>query len=82
MAKTPIKKEILNTLFLRAKECIKEGERDKARDFADRGLVYVASKRGEGMKVDDLIDDVKIETWLMRFWVFLENNQLLLGEKY
>lgn len=76
---TKPKKEVLNTLFIRAKKAIKEGNKDLARDSADMGLVYCAIQRQEGMEVSEHIDGVKIETWLMRFWVFLENNGLMLG---
>ena len=75
-----IKKEVLNTTFIKAKEALKAGDKDLARDSADLGLCYCAIKRQEGMGVEEMIDGVKIETWLMRFWVFLENNKLLLDE--
>ena len=75
-----VKKEVLNTLFLRAKKAIKDGDEKLARDSADMGLVYTAIQRQEGADVTDIIEGIPIETWLMRFWVFLENNGLLLDE--
>ena len=30
------------------------------------------------MSGDDLIEDVKINLWLERFWMFLENKKLML----
>ena len=74
------KKEVLNTLFIRAKKAIKDGDEDLARDSADMGLVYAAIQRQEGADIEDIIEGVPIKTWLMRFWVFLENNGLLLDE--
>jgi hypothetical protein len=38
----------------------------------------VASKRKDGWGVDDILEGTKVETWLMRFWVKLENNNLML----
>ena len=32
------------------------------------------------MDIDDTLDDVRIGLWLERFWYFLENNNLLLGQ--
>ena len=31
-----------------------------------------------GMDVEDLLEDVKINLWLERFWMFLENKNLML----
>ena len=54
------------------------GERNKARDYCDMGIAYVAGKKENGMSGDDLIEDVKINLWLERFWMFLENKNLML----
>jgi hypothetical protein len=63
----------------KAKEFIKLGERDKARDYCDMGIAYVTDKKiNDGMRGNDLIEDVKINLWLERFWMFLENKNLLL----
>jgi hypothetical protein len=36
------------------------------------------SKELDGLKDDDSIEGVKVDLWLTRFWVFLENNELIL----
>ena len=33
-----------------------------------------------GIKAEDYIENVKVGLWLERFWYFLENNNLLLGD--
>ena len=30
------------------------------------------------MESKDLIEDVRVELWLERFWMYLENNKLML----
>jgi hypothetical protein len=57
---------------------LKAGEMDKARDYADMGIAWVAEKRIEGYGAKDLIEDIRVELWLERFWMFLENNHLML----
>ena len=43
------------------------------------GIAYVTDKKiNEDMEGNDLIEDVKINLWLERFWMFLENKNLLL----
>ena len=44
----------------------------------DMGIAYVAEKRIEGYDAKDLIEDVRVELWLERFWMKLENWGLLL----
>ena len=73
-----IQKQILGHCFDKEKERYKEGNKDKARDYCDMGIAYVAQKRSEGYEATDEIEDVRIELWLERFWMFLENKNLLL----
>ena len=73
-----VEKQVLHHCFDKAKEFIKLGERDKARDYCDMGIAYVAGKKENGMEGDDLIEDVRINLWLERFWMFLENKILML----
>ena len=74
-----VKRQILHNCLDKAKEFIKLGERDKARDYCDMGIAYVAGKKiYGGMKGEDLIEDVRINLWLERFWMFLENKNLML----
>jgi hypothetical protein len=42
------------------------------------GIAWVAEKRIEGYDAKDTIEDVRVELWLERFWMFLENKGLLL----
>ena len=42
------------------------------------GIAYVAGKKLDGASGDDLIEDVRINLWLERFWMFLENKNLML----
>ncbi len=72
------KKQVLHYCLDQAKEFIKLGERNKARDYCDMGIAYVAGKKENGMDGEELIEDVKINLWLERFWVFLENKNLML----
>ena len=72
------KKQVLHYCFAKAKEFIKLGDRDKARDYCDMGIAFVAEKRIEGYEAKDTIEDVRVELWLERFWMFLENKKLLL----
>ena len=64
--------------YEQARKALDGGDRDKARDLADLGIVQVATARGEGLGADDTLDDVRIGLWLERFWYFLENNKLML----
>lgn len=73
-----VEKQVLHHCFAKAKENFKLGEKDKARDYCDMGIAYVAGKRSEGFDAKDEIEEVRIELWLERFWMFLENKGLLL----
>ena len=73
-----IKKQVLHHCLDQAKEMFKLGEQDEARDYLDMGIAYVAEKRIEGYDAKDLIEDVRVELWLERFWMKLENWGLLL----
>lgn len=73
-----VKKQVLHHCLSQAKLMFKQGNRNKARDYADMGIAYVAQKRSEGYKATDTIEEVRVELWLERFWMFLENKGLLL----
>ena len=62
----------------RAKECFRLGETDKARDYCDMGIAFVREKRSAGALAKDEIEGVRVELWLERFWMFLENKKLML----
>ena len=42
------------------------------------GIGFCASKKEKGMNGEDLIEGVKINLWLERFWMKLENWNLML----
>lgn len=74
-----VKRQILHNCLAQAKHFITLGERDKARDYCDMGIGFCASKKEiNGMQGEDLIEGVKINLWLERFWMFLENKNLML----
>lgn len=73
-----IEKQNLHYCFDQAKTFYKAGEKSKARDYCDMGIAYVAEKKENGMDGEDLIEDVRINLWLERFWMFLENKNLML----
>ena len=72
-------KSVLHHCFAKAKEMYSEGNKDKARDYCDMGIAYVAGKREKNeLGAKDLLEGVKVELWLERFWMFLENKKLML----
>tara|TARA_R110000803_G_scaffold41011_2_gene88370 strand:- start:7894 stop:8121 length:228 start_codon:yes stop_codon:yes gene_type:complete len=73
-----IQKQVLHHCLSKAKEHYKQGNGDKARDYCDMGIAFVANKRIDGYGAKDLIEDVKVELWFERFWMFLENKNLML----
>ena len=73
-----VQKQILHHCFDQAKQQYKSGNKDKARDYCDMGIAYVAEKRIEGYGAKDTIEDIRVELWLERFWMFLENKNLML----
>jgi len=68
----------LHRHFQKAKMFIERKDNDKARDYCDMGIAYVAQKKEDGASGEDLIENVKINLWLERFWMLLENNKLML----
>lgn len=72
------KRQILHHCYDKAKEHLLLNEKDKARDYFDMGIAFVATKRGEGYEVMYEIEGVTIRLWLERFWIGLEKNNLLL----
>ena len=73
-----VEKQILHHCLAQAKYFFKLGDGDKARDYIDMGIAYTASRKINGMKGEDIVEGVKINLWLERFWMFLENKNLLL----
>ena len=72
-----VEKQVLHHCLSKAKELYKNNEPDKARDYCDMGIAYVAEKRSSGYDIDDTLENVRVGLWLERFWMFLENKNLL-----
>lgn len=70
----------LKEIFKAAKQSHKQGNIEQARDIADFAIRRIAEGKELGFLQDgDEIEGVRIDLWLTRFWVFLENNNLLLS---
>ena len=63
-----VERQVLHYCLDQAKEFIKLGERDKARDYCDMGIAYVAGKKENGMDGDDLIVN---NTLTSDIWIIL-----------
>jgi len=71
---------LLEKGFYKAKELIKEGDEDEARDVLDACIAIVANEKHiNGKTEDEMLEGVTIGVWLKRFWNTLENNNLLLS---
>ena len=73
-----IEKQVLHNCLDKAKEFYKLGDNDKARNYCVMGIGYVATKKEIGWDGENLIENIKINLWLERFWMFLENKNLML----
>lgn len=73
-----MEKQILHTYLYKAKQFYKSGNEEAAQEFCDMGILHLAVKRSEGYLSDDLIEEVSVDLWLERFWMFLENKNLLM----
>lgn len=71
-------RQVLTHCYSQARKYYKQGELGKARDYLDYGIGFTATKKIEGMGGEDLIEGIKINLWLERFWMKLENWDLLL----
>lgn len=73
MKKTPI-----GDCYAQARELV-AFDKDGARDAADKGIILVSQNVIKlQLKDEDIIEGVPIRLWYERFWIFLENNGLLL----
>ena len=84
IAEYTYKDGLLEKGFYKAKELIKEGKRDEARDILDACICiigeikYTNKRTDEGKGEEDELEGVTIGVWLKRFWNALENNNLML----
>ena len=70
----------LKELYKQARQALKQGNEDLARDSVDFGILRIAEAKEQGNITDDeVIEGIAVDLWLTRFWVFLENNNLLLS---
>lgn len=70
----------LKELYKQARQALKQGNEDLARNNADFGILRIAEAKEQGNITDDeVIEGITVDLWLTRFWVFLENNNLLLS---
>lgn len=74
-----MEKQVLTEHFRNAKAFIKGGDKDKARDEADLGILNILIKREQGVKDGSMMEGLSMDQWITRFWVFLEKNNLMLG---
>ena len=58
--------------WLASRQMIKENNLEKAEQFLYIGIIYMAQSSLNGVKDKDLIEGVKREVWLERFWISLE----------
>lgn len=73
-----MERQILHHFYYQAKEMLQRGDKDKSREYCDKGIVLVATQKQHGAKHDDLIEGIKVDLWIERFWGFRENNGLSL----
>ena len=79
IAEYKYKDGLLEKGFYKAKELLKEGNRDEARDILDACISIVAEVKYTNNKgEEDELEGVTISVWLKRFWNALENNNLML----
>ena len=71
-------KQVLTYCYAKAREQYKLGNTETARNYCDMGIGYCAIKKGEGMDGEELIEGIKINLWLDRFWQHLEKWGLML----
>jgi len=72
-------KGVLHKSFAAAREAVKLGNDDQARDLFDFMIYTVANERwNNDIQVDEDIEGVRVGIWLERAWYGLENNNLLL----
>jgi hypothetical protein len=58
--------------WIEARLFINENKLDQAEDALDKGIAMIAQTQVIGVRDKDLIEGVKREVWLERFWVATE----------
>jgi hypothetical protein len=67
-----MKKGEVTKTWENARRLIKENKLEEAEQALDLGIVYMAQAQQNGARDKDLIEGVKREVWLERFWVSIE----------
>lgn len=69
----------ITKLWLESRKLLEEKKFEQAEETLDKGILLIAQSNS---KDKDLIEGVKKETWLERFWIAIENNIWPLREDY
>jgi len=67
-----MKKGEVTKTWENARRLIKENKLEEAEQALDLGIVYMAQAQQNGARDKDLIEGVKREVWLERFWVSID----------
>ncbi len=67
-----MKKGPVTKIWLEARQFIKEGKLTEAEQSLDLGIILMAQAYEKGTRDKDLIEGVKREVWLERFWISIE----------
>lgn len=67
-----MKKGPVTKIWLEARQFIKEGKLTEAEQSLDLGIILMAQAYEKGIRDKDLIEGVKREVWLERFWISIE----------
>lgn len=69
-----MKKGPVTKIWLEARQFIKEGKLTEAEQSLDLGIILMAQAYEKGIRDKDLIEGVKREVWLERFWISIEKH--------
>ena len=69
-----MKKGPITKIWLEARQFIKEGKLTEAEQSLDLGIILMAQAYEKGIRDKDLIEGVKREVWLERFWISIEKH--------
>ncbi len=64
----------ITTVWLEAREQIKNKQLKEAEETLDHGLILISKHTLGGVADKDLLEGVKMETWKERFWVAIEKH--------
>lgn len=64
----------LTSLWLEARELIKENKISQLEETLEKGILILAINTMKGVDDKELMEGVKKETWYERFWITMENH--------